>query len=56
MERYPPRVSNDHPAAEGPMIDHVLEVKQDGEVELPDKPGLGIELNPKVLTKYKMDK
>lgn len=40
----------------GDLVDHVLEVNQDGEVRLPDKPGLGIELNPKVVGKYRIDR
>jgi L-alanine-DL-glutamate epimerase-like enolase superfamily enzyme len=39
----------------GDLVDHVLEVNHDGGVRLPDKPGLGIELNPTVVGKYRIE-
>ncbi|MFX0201772.1 MAG: enolase C-terminal domain-like protein [Candidatus Hodarchaeota archaeon] len=38
----------------GDLVDHVLDVNQDGEVRLPDRPELGIELNPKTVEKYQI--
>jgi len=47
-----------HPAHPlmGDLIDHVLDINKEGNVVLSDKPGLGIELNPKVIEKYRVDK
>lgn len=40
----------------GDLVEHVLDVNKDGNIVLTDKPGLGIELNPKVVEKYRIDK
>jgi L-alanine-DL-glutamate epimerase-like enolase superfamily enzyme len=40
----------------GDLVGHVFDVNQEGEVRLPDKPGLGIELNPKIIEKYRIDR
>lgn len=38
----------------GDLVDHVLDVNKDGNIVLSDKPGLGIELNKKVIEKYQI--
>jgi L-alanine-DL-glutamate epimerase-like enolase superfamily enzyme len=36
------------------LVKEPLTVDGKGEIELPDRPGLGVELDPKVLKKYRV--